>query len=247
MFVRRSLAALTAAALLAVGVPTVVAGPASAEPGSGALSTGNGVIYAKGCMEQPVPYNVALPAGTTNWSLQIDTIAPDGTAGPTQRITSPAGAPVGAAALSFCYFRPSGDYTLKGTLTVRQGFPNPEFVTALAPSTFTMRAAKSKTKLRAKTKQPRVGKPVKFSTKSRQEEQTGYFGTYAEVVLQTKRKGKWVTLGRTRTRTDPAGKATIVAKVTKGSKKVKVRAVTAQSNDYDKSASKSIKIRPKRR
>lgn len=182
--------------MLAVGVPTGVAGPASAEPGWGSLSAGNGVIYAQGCLEHPVPYNLTLPAGTTNWSLEIDTIAPDGTVGPARRVSSPA----------WCQ--------------------------ALAPSDFTMRAAKSQTKLRAKTKRPRLGKAVEFSTKSRQEEQTGYFGTDAEVVLQTKRKGKWVTLGRTRIRTDSAGKA----KVTKGRKSVKVRAVTVRSNDYDKSA-----------
>lgn len=245
MFLRRSFATF-AVALLAGGAPIAAAGPAVAEPGSGTLSSTDGVIYATGCVDQPVQFNLALPAGTTNWSLEISTVAPNGTPGPAQRASSPGGTPNSAVALSFCYFHEGGDYTLNGVLTVRQGFPNPEFVTVLTPITFTMRQARSETTLRAKTERPRSGRAVKFFTASRQEEPTGYAGTNAEVVLQTKRKGRWVTLERTRTATNSAGRAKFAAKTPKGAKKVKFRAMTVSGSHYGESTSKTITIRPKR-
>lgn len=120
------------------------------------------------------------------------------------------------------YSCPPGTFILVGTPVLFQPRPNVEI--AIAPVAWSRRTPKTKTELLVNKSHPEPGKP-RVARGDRDERANGRFGTpYAAVLLRAWARGKWRTLGRTRTSADDRGQVAISARVTKGTRAMRIRA-----------------------
>jgi hypothetical protein len=230
----RKLGVLTALALLSSGLVVVTVSPAQASGGS--LSSPNGVLY-PGCRSHPYSYSVSLPPGADDWSLDVELYAPDGTYSTGDFVYD---APTsGSGTLLVCGSEMAGRWTIRGTVEYWVDWSQGSY--SLPTRALTLRAPKSRTKIKAIPRHPHKNQVVKFKVRTLDERPNGYFrSTYPTVVLQTKRGGKWRKLKGSRTMGNDRGGTVI--KVRYAGVPVKARAKSLRDN-YTASTSKVLGFR----
>lgn len=225
--------------LLFIGGLVAVAPTAHAAGGS--FSSASGVLY-NDCRQHPYNYSVDVPAGTRSWSVDVVVLGPDGIEAASDFIFDDSNAPVGTSSFQVCGGELPGTWTMTGTLEYSDQDFN-SFTTAMPSATFNMRLPHTRTKLKVSDRTPRYNQKVTFKVRSRDERVTGYFpNQYAEVRLQSRRKGRWVNVRGSKTSTNGRGVAKISYKWNLR-RSAKVRAVTVPTTAYASSRSKPVKIR----
>lgn len=151
------LAGAVAVAALAV---TTLTGPANAAPGDATLTFAPTAVLNEGtCVDHAFTYAVELPEGTSNWTLDVDLIGPDGAQHGTQLIGTFAGDPAsGSEALQLCsLFEPTGTYQIYTTVDYKVGTAPTVFGSPTFEGSFqVVRSAKSRVSLKAKRKGAKI-------------------------------------------------------------------------------------------
>ena len=104
--------AVTATALVATAAPAHAVGEST-------VNTSTAYV-GDNCIDQPVNYSVNIPAGSSNWSLEIDAIYPDGVRrGSASILGTFKGSPLaGTTTIQICgKSEPTGTWTLQPTVT----------------------------------------------------------------------------------------------------------------------------------
>ena len=212
--------AVTATALVATTAPAHAVGESTV--------TTTTAYVGDNCIDQPVNYSVNIPAGSSNWSLEIDAIYPDGvTEGIGQIVGTFKGSPMaGTTTIQICgKSEPTGTWTLKPTVTYRDDAAGKSFYDiAGTPSTFEVVGESTTTaSLKAKTKGKKVTAKSKLVVTS-----SGTSSPLASqpVAFQKKAGSKWKTIKTATT------SSTGVAKVTfKVKRKTTIRAYFAGAGE----------------
>lgn len=226
----RHLAAGLAPALLLAVIPS-----ASAQEVSASASAPPGVLY-NGCVDHLANYQVTLDSPSTNWFLSLTYQAPDGTPLESNYKGSAFGDPAsGVMPIQVCGDSADpGTFTLGGRLIHGTGSQ-----ASVPPSTFEMRNPFTNTAIKPRTKNPDPGQTVAIKIKSRDEMPGGYTRKDdATVLLQKKVDGDWKKVRGSKALTNESGKAKVKVRYTGG--KLKLRAVTKRSADWDASHSRKV-------
>ena len=235
---KRVISGLVTVLIAALAATASLAAPASAA--SATISIGSGVIY-NTCFDHPYSYNAGLAPGDYSWSLDSDLIGPDGTRVGGSIVAGSLGDPAsGVDSVQICSFYLPGTYTLRTTLEYADAYDHWHTV-QLAPQTFTMRDAFTRTGV--KLLKTRPGRHVVAVTSS-DERPNGYFRTsYAQVYLQKQTKsGGWATIKGTSTMANSNGVAVVTFRHNHASR-IKVRAVTRSDSPLAGSVSPAIRFR----
>jgi hypothetical protein len=228
--------------LVAAGAGVVLLATASAVPAqqaaSATASAPRGVLY-NTCVDHLADYAVSLDSPSSPWFLSLGYTAPDGTPLESNYASSTFGDPMsGVMAIRVC-----GDTADPGTFTL-SGRLQYDVIksTPVAPTTFTLRNPFTNTAARPSTGNPRKGQKVTVKVLSRDEMPGGYERKDdATVLLQHKTAKGWTKVRGSRTATDDKGRARIAVRYTGG--RLKLRAVTKGSADWDRSHSRRIVLR----
>lgn len=150
-----------------------------------------------GCHNYLLPYDIDLPAGTTEWNARITIKGPDDFRSLDRLGTLFGGGPVGVSRVFMCI--PDGSYrsydvetgrfdvTLTGTYTDAAGGG------AIAGrGSFKLKPAETRTKFSVSTKTPRFDQPVRLSVETKIKGKSAYQAlNKATVQPQVRLKGKW--------------------------------------------------------
>lgn len=252
---RLAAAGATAAVTAAVTLASPPA-PASASPGSGALSSAGTALYL-GCNSHAYSWSITMPDGVDgdpydpgavdDWTLAVRVLGPTGVPvgqyadygngtggwGPPKVVT-------GSDAVLLCHnLHAAGRYTVEGAVTYWDMEGHKRTFT-LASTAFDVRAAATATDARATKRKTRKGVVVRVKAQVTDERATGYVGTPASpVALQRLRNGKWRTLAVGAT--DAAGVARF--KYTYPGGKVRLRVATPATASHLGSTSPTLKVR----
>ena len=224
----------------AAGVVLLASAPAvpAQQAASATASAPPGVLY-HACVDHLADYAVSLDSPSSQWFLSLGYTAPDGTPLESNYASSTFGHPTsGVMAIRVC-----GDTADPGTFTL-SGRLQYDLVnsTPVAPTTFTLRNPFTNTAARPSTERPRRGQQVTVKVVSRDEMPGGYQRKDdATVLLQHKTAKGWKKVRGSRTTTDDKGTAKIEVRYTGG--RLKLRAVTKGSADWDRSHSRRIVLR----
>ena len=218
-----------AAAVAALAVSTVsVATPAHAVPGDTTLTFApSAVLPPNTCVDHAYTYSVELPEGTTDWTVVVEVIAPDGTNAHRESFGTFNSAPSSASGgLQLCSgFEEYGTYTVATTTDYKVGSNPTVFGTKQVEGTIeVVGEAKSKVGLKAKRKGMKVKAAAKVSVTVGST--TGAPAQGSKVTFQKKVGKKWKKLAKGST--DAAGVAKAKFKARKGDR---VRAVFAGAGE----------------
>jgi hypothetical protein len=193
-------------AVAALATSTLVP-PAHAAPGDAVLSYApTAIVKENSCVDHAFTYAVELPEGTTNWTLAVELIGPDGETHTRQLVGAFASdPPSGSEALQLCaLFEPVGTYQIFKTVDYKVGTNSTVFGPRTLDGTFqVVRDAKSKVALKAKRKGARI-----ISTATVSVSTGGDYGPVAAggpVVFQKQVGKSWKTVDKAVT--DATGKA----------------------------------------
>lgn len=235
MRTRTLVTALVTPALLVVGAPAASAqqlashAEASAPPG---------VLY-DDCVDHLANYAVQLDSPDQDWFLSLEVHRADGSYVAGNYKAKQFGDPTaGTIALQMCgNSNDPGTFTLQGRL--QYGLTNSSPV---PPTTFTLRNPLTNTTAKASDKHPRKGQTVTIKIISRDEMPGGYTRKDdATVVLQQKTAKGWKKVKGSKTTTNDKGTAKVKVRYPGG--KVKLRAVTKGSADWETSHSRKVVLR----
>jgi len=156
---RSKLSGIVAAAALAASA-LVGGAPAQAAPGDVVINTPpTAVLQDISCVDHPFTYSVELPAGTTDWFLLVELYGPDNARHTAEYIGTTWSSPTsGEVAVQLCSgSEPLGTYSLLSTLQYKVGDNPTVFGEPILRANFeAVGKAKSKVKLSAKKKGPKV-------------------------------------------------------------------------------------------
>jgi hypothetical protein len=221
--------------LVALACVVLPAAPASAEVvGS---TSGPTVVLYNDCRDNPISYAIQATPDVSHWNMEIDVLAPDGTSEGGTFLSSYFDTPTGTFTVLTCGSEMPGVYTVVGTGEY-EGADGLTRTWQMAPSTFLVRAAHTKTRLTKKSLgQGRYS--LRVSVKD--ERPAGYFATdTAKVRLERLDHGKWRRVPR----------VSIFVSDGKGSVRVstkhfvKVRAKTVANYNYESSTSRPVTLLP---
>ena len=231
---RTVLTSAVAAAVLLACVPAASAQQAA----SATASAPPGVLY-NACVDHLANYNVSLESSSSSWYLSLGYTAPDGKPLESNYAASAFGDPTsGVMAIRVC-----GDTAEPGTFTLSGRLQYDAInSTPVAPTTFTLRNPFTNTAIKPSTTNPSKGQKVAIKIKSRDEMPGGYERKAgATVLLQQKTERGWSKVRGSKAETNEKGKAKVKVRYTGG--KLKLRAVTKGSADWDRSHSRKVVLR----
>jgi hypothetical protein len=189
------------------------------------------------CVEHPVSYAVTVDPSDNTWflALEVRNEAGQMVEGNYRRAGDPTSGVVG---IRMCGgVNEPGTFTLQGRLLY--GLTNS---TPVPPTTFSMRNPYTNTAIKPSTTNPRKGQKVAIKIKSRDEMPGGYERKAgATVLLQEKTKSGWKKVKGSKAETNEKGKAKVTVRYTGG--RLKLRAVTKGSADWDRSHSRRVVLR----
>jgi opacity protein-like surface antigen len=232
--VRTVLTSAVAAAVLLACVPAASAQQA----GSATASAPPGVLYLD-CVDHAANYAVSVDPPETDWFLALEVHRADGGYVAGNYRGKQFGHPTtGTVGLQMCgRSEDPGTFTLTGRL--QYGLTNS---TPVAPTTFTLRNPFTNTAIKPSIKNPAKGQEVAIKIKSRDEMPGGYERKAgAAVLLQQKTERGWSKVKGSKAETNEKGKAKVKVRYTGG--KLKLRAVTKGSADWDRSHSRKVVLR----
>lgn len=196
--------------------------PAQAAPGDTVLTYAPTAVVAElSCVDHAVTYAVELPPNTTDWTLDLEVMKPDGTITTSELLGTFSSAPsTGTVGLQLCGpFDPPGTYQIFKTSEYRVGTSNTVFGARTLDGTFqVVRAAKSKVALGAKRKGAKIVATAKVSVSTG--DTYSPVGPGGPVVFQKKVGKKWKTVDKAVTGSTGKAKGTF-----KSRGKTQVRAV----------------------
>jgi hypothetical protein len=234
---RRALGSFVVSLLLATGL--VAIGQGSAQAAGGSLSAGD-ILWTDSCWDHPYSYSVSVPPDAWDWDLEVDAYGPDGVQTASDYVFS--GPTSGSGTVFLCSWsdRP-GTYTLRGTLTVYTDRGVSDY--PMAAATFQVLRPLSRARLTSSTYNPRYRQAFRMRVRVTDQRPAGYFRTpYATVVLQARRDGRWVNMGRRfRAITDENGVAVYRVQWLRRAP-LKVRAKVAP-DEYAGSVSNAVRLR----
>lgn len=237
----RAAATVLTTSLAATGLMTISANPATAAATT-AVRVSNGVLY-EGCPTHNWAYQVEDDQALYDWAIFVTAYDPRGVEVSSSSVWADEGAPSAGVAggddgLQICGSERAGRYTLTAEIHFYGGPYNDK---ALPSSSFTMRPARTRTKLRASDTTANYNQMMRLTMTSLQEYPRGYFGEdYATVVLQRKTSSGWKRLGRYSTN----DRGVAIARFRWNERRpVKVRASTPRSTGTTASRSPVITIR----
>lgn len=219
MFLTTRIAGTVAAAALAV---STFATPAQAAPGDATLTFAPTAVLNEGsCVDHAFTYSVELPEGTTDWTMAVNMVGPDGESH--SRATVGAfkqSAPAGTEALQLCsLFEPLGTYQIFTTTDYRVGQTATVFGAETLEGTFeVVRSAKTKASIKAKRKGAKIVTTSKVTVSTGKE--FGPVEAGGPVVFQKLVGKKWKTVDKAVTNASGVAKGSFKSKG-----KTKVRAV----------------------
>ncbi len=184
-----------------------------------------------------INYSVQATPDVSHWNMDIDVLAPDGTSGGGDFLSSFFDPTAGTFEYFLCGSEMPGTWTVVGTGEY-EGADGLTRTWQMTPSTFQVRAAHSRTQLKNKP----LGKGA-YSLKITvtDERPNGYYGTdYPNVKLQKRVGGDWRKVTGVSISVSN-GKDSV--RVSTNSV-VKVRAVTADGSNYEGSKSKPVTLKP---
>ena len=160
-----------AALLVAVAAVLLPAAPANAAV-TRSTSSSTLVLYPS-CRYVPINYSVQATPDVSHWNMTIDVLAPDGTSGGGEFLSSFLDPTAGTFQYFLCGSAMPGTWTVVGTGEY-EGGDGLSRTWQMTPSTFQVRAAHSRTQLKKKA----LGKGV-YSLKVtvKDERPNGYYGT----------------------------------------------------------------------
>lgn len=234
--------AAVAVALAAAGIVATTA-PSSSAAVRTSVRGISGVLY-PGCHYYQFRYTIDPDKAAYDWSLHVTAYDRRGSEATSASVWKEddyraSGRSRGTDGLFFCDSALTGRYRLTAELNFYGGPYSDEQVNGAG---FTMRDARSRTRIAASDKRPDKGQVVKFRVRSLLEYPRGFFGEdFTEVVLQTrKQSGKWKRFdyGYTNDR----GRVTFRGRwLDEGP--VPVRAVTPRTDEHARSISRVIVLR----
>jgi hypothetical protein len=228
------------ALITALGL-SVIQSPAAHAEGSTAVGGINGVIY-EGCQDLQFTYQVDPNQAGYDWAIFVKAWDPRGIEASSGSVWKDEGYPAsgtssGDDGLFFCSDALPGTYILTAEIHFYGG---PHNDAVLPQSSFQLRKAKSRTKLKVNDKSAAIGQTLRFTAVSKVEFPNGYFANdYEYVVLQRRTGSGWSKFGRAYT--NSKGMATFEKRWSEKGPVI-VRAVTPPAGNYRKSKSVTIRI-----
>lgn len=216
----------------------VAIGPSPAAAAGGSIWSHRGVLYDT-CRDHSYGYTVN--PGSSEWSLEVTLLAPDGTTEGHDYLYDAADPRSGTSHFQFCGWEMPGRYKIRATLTWYDDDFN-EYESTLPAAYFWMRKPYTRTALTTSDRTPHFNEVVRFRAKVRDERPAGYFATrYAAVVLQVRTATGWRVIRGSRTTTDQWGTAVWRYRWNIGGT-TKLRARTLRSPDFQPSNSAVVKV-----
>ncbi|WP_137292013.1 hypothetical protein [Nocardioides dongxiaopingii] len=178
---------ISAAVLALLPLSIVVSASTSSEAAAegGSISARNVVLYTT-CPNYEYGYNVVLPEWAVDWDMQVTLYGRDGLSAGSDYVSGPtSGVSEALACLE------PGRYTIEAMVDAYDEYYN-EYSFQLAPKSFTVRKARSRTTLQVSNNNPSRGDVVTMRGTVKDERPRGYFPTdFAKVVLEVYRAGRW--------------------------------------------------------
>lgn len=235
----RPLIALATAAAALVGLTMP---PATAYGFASSVTGMNGVIYDT-CHHHPFEYAIDPDKAAYDWSMRVSIYDPRGVEVSSAWLWKDEGDPSSGTAsgddgLQICSDETPGTWRIEAELNFYGG---PYADERIAPRTFTMSAARSRTSLSVNDRTARVGQKLKFKTRVTGQFPNGYFPLrYEDVRLQVNKGGRWKTMASGMTSSSGVARFTVVWKEARARN---VRVVAAPGSPYLSSKSRTLRIR----
>jgi hypothetical protein len=225
---------------LVAGLVVISASPAAA--GSGSVSARDGVLY-DDCRDHTYRYSVN--PGSSDWSLDVELIGPDGTSADFDFLSGGSDPTSGTGGFFFCGWERPGRYEIHATLTWYDE-DYYEYTDSLPVDAFRMRKPRSRTSIEFSDPTPHYNEIIKIRTQTKDERPHGFFPAgYPWVRLQLRTRSGWVNVNGSKELGNERGVTTWRYRWNTN-RTYKIRAVSLRDSDYESSVSRVVTVDPRR-